>query len=267
MKKNLIIGVVALVVLLGIGGTVVALRSKKTGNANTEPTPVQKKKIVEPTNVIEVGDRPYLRIYPAADGRNVEIEVVSLKKNATTVEYELEYQAGSLLQGAFGQIELGSLPAKKTILLGSCSAGGACTYHEDVRGGSLVTRYDGGDERYALKSDWKYIDNRAKETEFSSKDAKFQISSKEMAKTRYLIIFNNSGYPEGLKGTPVSDVYTLETSTALTGKANLTMRANEEGSLSIMGYDGKDWKKFEGKVEGKMVTAEVDLMESYVVVK
>lgn len=260
-KKLIIIGLVVLVVLTG---GYFLLQKGKTAK---EETPTQKKKLSLPTNIIHVEERPYLAIKPLADGRNLEISAYSLVKEATSVEYELEYQAGTLLQGAFGELNLTTLPATTKILLGSCSAGGACTYHEDVKGGSLLTRFIGGDEPYALKSDWKYIDNKAKETAFSSKDAKFQIESKTLANQRYLIIFNTPGYPEKVPGTVVSEVYSLETSNNLTGQAELTIRANEEGDLKIAGWDGSKWSTIEGTVDGKMITATVDLAPLYVVIK
>ncbi|MBT7183811.1 MAG: hypothetical protein HN912_03075, partial [Candidatus Pacebacteria bacterium] len=179
---------------------------------------------------------------------------------------ELEYQAGSLLQGAFGQLSIDSLPATKKILLGSCSAGGACTYHDDVQGGTLLTRFN-SKESYALKSRWKYIINSKGEMAFSSQDAKFQIESKSLAKQSYLVIFNTAGYPEGLESEPVSDLYSLTSSSKLSGSGELTIRAEEEGELMIMGYDGSEWQEFKTTTEGKMATATVDLMELYVVVK
>ncbi|MBD3279743.1 MAG: hypothetical protein GF390_03460 [Candidatus Pacebacteria bacterium] len=252
-----------LIVIIGGGLAVWKFKNKPSTDSQEEP---QKKRIAEPTNVIPVSERPYIQIAPLADGRNLVLLIKHLNKPATSVDYELEYQAGSLLQGAFGNIDLSTMPAQTQILLGSCSAGGACTYHEDVQGGTLVTRFQGS-ENYALKSNWRYFDNRAGNTEFSSKDAKFQLISKDLANQRYLIIFNTAGYPEGLEGTVVSDPYSLAVSSNLTGSAQLTMRANEEGELKIMGWDGEAWQEFTGEVDGKMIEAEVELMELYVVVK
>ena len=260
-NKKVIIGL--LVVLLLAGGFF-WLRSR---NASTGPEANQKQKLTLPNNVIPVAERPYLVISPLADGRNVEITVQTIKKAANSMEYELEYQAGTLLQGAFGELDIASLPATAKILLGSCSAGGACTYHEDVKGGSLLTRYTGGDEPYALKSDWKYIDNAGRETAHSSKDAKFQLEGKTLAQQRFLVIFNTPGYPEGVPGEVVSEIYSLASSGNLSGEVELTMRANEEGELKIAAWDGSEWTIYDGEVDGKMITATVDLAEVYVAVR
>ncbi|MBU0576747.1 hypothetical protein KJ707_03045 [Patescibacteria group bacterium] len=261
MKK--LIPLMLAILIIG-GGIFIVFKSKS--KSNTIPEITQKKRIEEPTNVIAVSERPYIQITPNADGHNLSLIVNEIKKDATSVQYELEYQAGSLLQGAFGKIELNSLPAVEKILLGSCSAGGACSFHEDVQGGSLLTRFD-GPEPYALKSRWKYIDNAGSETTFSSQDAKFQIDSKDLKKQRYLVIFNTAGYPDGLKREPVSEIYSLTGSSKLSGTANLTIRAQEEGEFIIMGFDGQQWHEFDTTTSAKMASAEVKLMELYVLVK
>lgn len=261
MQKKLIVPVV--VALLLVGG-VSAYFISRGGSEDVVDTGKQKKKVEEPVNVIPVVERPYVQIAPVADGRNVELIVKTVKKPATSSEFELEYQSGTLLQGAFGLIQLTQVPAKETILLGSCSAGGKCSYHEDVKGGSLKLTFDSA-ERYAVKSDWRYFENKAKETAFSSKDAKFQIESASFATQPYVVVYNSPGYPEGVEGV-VSESYSLAVSKALTGTATLTIRAEQEGNLKIMGWDGTEWVEFESTVEGKMVSAEVELMELYVVV-
>ena len=261
IKKKKIIGIVMLLIL--IGGFFVW--RNRGGEENAEIA--RKRKLSLPTNVIGVADRPHVEIRPLADGINLDIYVGELKLAADEVEYELEYQAGTLLQGAFGTIDASELPTSTRVLLGSCSAGGACTYHEDVKGGSLLTRYIGGDEDYALKSDWKYIDNTDRDTAFSSKDAKFQIDGTTLAKQRYLVIFNSPGYPEGIPGEVVSDIYSLTTPSTLTGEAELIIRASEEGELKIATWDGSEWATYEGELDGKMITATVDLAELYVVVR
>lgn len=265
-KKLLIITAVVIGALLLLTAGIIWFVKFGNGSAATAPTPAPaKKRVVEPTNIIEVSQRPVVYLVPAADGRNLTLQIDSIKKSATSAEYELEYQAGELLQGVNGAIDLASLPAKTTQLMGSCSAGGKCSYHENVKGGSLLLRFL-GEENYALKQDWKYIDNKAKETAFSSKDAKFQLESPDLKTVRYLIIYSSPGYPENPPGTVVSDIYTLQTSSPLTGKGKLTLRAAEEGNLTIAGFDGAQWVEFAGTVDGKMVTAEVELLPLYVVV-
>jgi len=180
MKKTFLIGglvVLGLTILSG-GGWWLTHRPQ---TSTQTPTTEKKKKVSVPVNVIDQALRPFVSVLPTADGKNILISVQSLKKTATEAEYELEYQAGSLLQGAFGTIKLANLPSETKVLLGSCSAGGACTYHTEVQGGTLLMRF-AGPEDYALKTDWKYIENKTQETAFSSKDGKFQVSGTQLAK-------------------------------------------------------------------------------------
>jgi len=261
-KKIIMIGILLLLLVGGIAFFVM----RGTGSEETTQEKA-KKRIAQPVNVIPVAERPYMIIMPFADGRNVSIVVDSLKKDATEGEYELEYQAGTLLQGAFGALNVVSLPSSTKILLGSCSAGGACTYHEDVQGGSLLARFE-GKEPYAVKSDWKYIDNIKKSNQVSSKDAKFQLDADGLKTNRYIIIYNSPGYPDGVEGEVVSSPYTLAVSASRVGKGTLTMRAESEGeNLQIAGWSGSEWQYFDSKVDGKMVTAEVELnMDLFLVV-
>lgn len=266
-KKKLII-IVSLLLVLLIAAVITIIKFIAKPAPVTEETS-NKKRITEPVNIIAIAERPYIQIAPEPDGRHMMMIVKSIKKPATSVDYELEYQAGTLLQVALNNLKLEQIPAETQIMFGTCSAGGACSYHTDIKGGSLLTRFQ-GDENYALKSNWKYIDNQNKEAEISSKDGKFQINSTELAQQRYIVIFNSPGYPGEIEQTIVSDPYSLATSSSLTGKAQLSIRANEAGDLVIIGYNGEKWIEFESTVDSeddKMVKAEVDLMELYLVVK
>lgn len=261
-KKILIPAIVVIVVLLIVGVVVIAKFSKSDTVAESTST---KKVAPEQVNTIPVAERPFITIHPESDGRNLALTVISLKKTAAETEYELEYQAGSLLQGAFGKLALNDLPSSVKILLGSCSAGGACTYHTDIIGGTLLTRY-AADTKYALKSEWRYFDNTTKSPDVASKDAKFQLSSPELAKQRYSIVFNTPGYPDGLDGMVASEIFSLETTSPIKGTADLTIRANQEGATHVAVWDGTEWSYVQGTVDGKTLTAEVPLAMLYMAV-
>jgi len=266
MKQNKNLMIIVGVVLLVIIGGVFMLNKNKKSETPDEDRALRKRKITEPVNIIDISERPYILVKPNSDGRNLTIEVDAVKKPATDVEYELEYKSGSLQQGVFGEFSLASLPASTKQLMGSCSAGGACTYHEDVTGGTLTTRFI-GKENYALKTEWRYIENKTGSNQVGSTDAKFQMISKDLKGVTIAIVGDASGLPEKVNGEVVSAPYYLATIPSVTGTADLTMRANEEGNLKIMGWDGTKWHEFEGTVDGKAITATVDLMQAYVVVK
>ena len=260
-------GPVIAIALIVIGG--IFFWVNKNSSNTDEPTAaaqLKKRNISEPVNIIPLAERPYTSIRPDVDGRHLYLTIHGIKKAATEMEYELEYASGSLQQGVFGSIDISKLPATTKQLMGTCSAGGACSYHTEVTGGSLVTRF-AGEQNYALKTQWRYLENKQKETKFGSTDAKFQIESPELAKAALLIIADASGYPEGLEGTAISAPYSLQTAPAVSGKATLTIRTTEEAEKAIiMGYNGSEWKAFPATITDKAATAEVDLLELYVVV-
>lgn len=261
-KKPILVGIVIALAVLLVGG---AWWINRPSNDEPEETTKNKTRISLPENVIPVSERPVMRLTPLSSGHHIEFAVDYVKKPAEEVDYTLEYQTGTLVQAEQDLLTLNTLPITKEIFLGSCSAGGACTYHEDIKGGSLLTTFL-GDDPYALKSDWKYIDNLEKETDFSSRDGMFQISSQNLSVIRFLIIFNNAGYPDNVPGRVVSNPYSLSASSTLTGTAELNIRAQEEGQLTIAGWDGEAWQTFETTSDGKMASAEVALMPLYVVI-
>ncbi|MEA2056249.1 MAG: hypothetical protein U9O78_00825 [Patescibacteria group bacterium] len=267
MKKKLPL-IILVVVIVGLGGFFVLRGKKANSQDQTQKEQKEKKRITEPINIIPVEERPYMQIKPLADGHHIVIALNDLKKPADQYEYELEYQSGSLLQGAFDQVDLEELPTEHKLMLGSCSAGGACTYHEDIKGGSLLTRFSQGENKYVLKSDWRYLENKDDETQISSRDGKFQLESEDLANESYLIVFNSPGYPESLENQALSEFYTLSSAGSLSGKGELTIRASEESKQAIiLGYDGEEWIEFEAQVDGKKVTADVELLAGYLVVK
>ncbi len=270
-KKILVFGGVVCVVAIVIA---VAILMKKGNSPETETTQEpEKRRLSEPVNVIPVMERAYVSILPIVDGRHLDISINHLNKEAEKVEYELEYQSGTMLQGAMGEISLESLPVKEQIFLGSCSAGGACTYHTDISGGNLLLTFI-GPENYALKTNWRYIDNSTRSTEVASWDAKFQMDSALLASIRYMIVFNSPGIPEGYEElseeefTIISDIYSFTTSSAVQGKGAVSIRLAEDvSSAKIVGFNGSKWVKFDTTVEDKVAKAEVELMELYTVIR
>ena len=79
-KTMMMLGGAVLAIALVVGG-VFAIKNFLSPQDDTSGTS-KKKKVSLPTNIIEVSDRPYLVIKPLADGRNLEISIMDLKKNA-----------------------------------------------------------------------------------------------------------------------------------------------------------------------------------------
>lgn len=261
-KKLIIGGVIAAIVV--VGGIFGYSMSKNDKPVDTKS---QKKRISLPDNVIDVSQRPFVTLTPV-DTYNITMTVEETKDKPTDVDYHFEYQSGTLLQALDNTLALTSIPASTKLFLGSCSAGGACTYHKDVKGGTLRLVFQGGDQPYAVKSNWRFIDNTtAKEKSMASQDAKFQVTGDGLAKTGLVIIYNAPGFPGKPMGAVNSEVYVLSSATEIAGDLTVSIRANEEGALKLLGWDGKSWVELKGTVDGKTVTTKTKAMKAFVVVK
>jgi len=268
-KKVLIIA--AVVILLLVGAVTAAIFLLKPGKKSDDTT-AKKPPINEPVNVIDLTDRPYVTLTPRADGKELTLSLFTLPLKASEMEYEMEYQAGTLLQAAFGSIDLTSqsVPLDKKVLLGSCSAGGACTYHQDVQGGNLTLKFR-ADQNYALKDEWRFIETKEAEGEYSSRDSKFQLKAADaLDKTGYMVIMQTSGLPAKAPGDIIAGPYGIYPAGGIPDKstADLSMHLSEDvTAATIYGYNGTDWVKFDTTVADKTATASVDLMPVFIVTK
>lgn len=251
-RTRLIIGAIAALVLLGGGFLAWRMSAGSGQSAVATPVPTLPP---EPVNIIPVEQRPYARMLPSGDGRTVTLSVEKLNLEANEGEYEIEYQTGTVLQGAGGRLEVDNLPHTEDILLGSCSAGGKCSYHENVTGGQITLRLD-DPNRYAVKSDWRFWENKERENTVSSSDGKLVLTGAGLARVRYGILFHSPGYPDVPPTKALSHTYTMAFAPSVTGTLTASVRLNEdvaEASLAV--WDGTAWKVIEGTVADKTVTA------------
>jgi len=263
MKKLALIGLVGLILILG-GVLAYSNLKAKPPAEDEESSPL---KPVEKVNLIPVEERPYVSIVPNQNGRNLVITLHDLKKPAEEAEVEVEYQTGELLQGAMLPIDLAKLPESVDMLLGSCSAGGKCSYHEDVSGGSLLLRFMGS-EKYVLKNDWAFIDNTEQETQFASRDSKFRVEGKGLARAKYAVILQSPGLPENVERRLLSAPYAIQYDGSVTGDVTVSIRMSEDvTTATILGWDGESWLELKTTVADKVATAVAPLVEAYVVVE
>lgn len=240
------------------------------------PLPSSTSKTNEPFNTIDIKDRPYVTLAPTVGGkhplgREVTFNLSANALKSQSVEYELEYQAGSLLQAAFGQIDLTKdrPPLSQNLLLGSCSAGGKCAYHENVTGGTLTLRFKGGSQNFTLKGEWNLQKNADRAGQFSSRDAKFQIDFSKIGLpiSAIVIVAQTFGLPRELDGQILAGPYGIFTNDQkFSGSAKLTLHLNETTtSANLLGWDGKSWKKYPSDIKDKTLTSTVDRLTTFVV--
>ncbi|PIS09161.1 hypothetical protein COT75_02780 [Candidatus Beckwithbacteria bacterium CG10_big_fil_rev_8_21_14_0_10_34_10] len=245
MKKIIII--ILSVILLGTAGFF-GYKTIKNKKKTEETKQVVTKKRQE-VNLLELTKRPYITLIPRTDGRELFLNIENLKLKEELVEYELEYQAGTMIQGAFGRIDFleEKPPVRKGLLLGSCSKG-KCRYDEDVTGGSL-TLYFEGSEDYSLKGEFTIGTMLEKKGIFSSRDAKvtLEIEKGDLSESTFLVVSSTMGLPKEVKGEVVSGPIGFFTAskTNLT-KSKLTFKTDKDlENPMILGWDGTEWQEYE----------------------
>ncbi|MBT7915257.1 hypothetical protein HN588_15270 [Candidatus Bathyarchaeota archaeon] len=164
---------------------------------SSDTTPITTPVVSLPINTIPVTERPFLTLTPDSTGRTLTLALDNTEVKEV-IEYELVYQAGTKQEGVFGRLNLASekLPIEKDLLLGSRSAGGKTTYHEDVTSGSLTLSY--GETK--LKESFNFLRFDPSDPVMSSPDARFSIefTAKAMAADKVVVTMKTFGYPADL---------------------------------------------------------------------
>src|SRR3990167_1110847 len=265
MNQKLKIIIPLILVLAAFGIFFFTRKPKDTGQ---DQIPQRK---IEEINKLPVKDRPFVTLTPRADGREVTLTVDKVK-NATTIEYELEYQAESLIQGVFGTIDLTkeSQPVAKDLLFGSCSKG-KCRYDEGVSGGSLTMRFEGAGEAYVLKSDFNLQLAGDREGEFTSKDAKatLNVGRSGLPLTTYVIVAGTMGLPAEVEGEVVAGPYAFLAPTAQKlSAAELGIKSKEDlTGARIMFWNGSSWVELDATIGEGTISAPATALGTFIVVK
>lgn len=235
---------------------------KKNNNEQPAPSPVVQEKV----NTIDLALRPYVTLKPTNKGRSLILTLQKLNTPAQKGEFEVEYQSGTLLQGFGGRLNLEKLPDVQEFLLGSCSAGGKCSYSEDVTGGVLTLRFTDA-EKFTLKNEWSFLENTEKATTITSRDAKFVLSGQGLANVSHWVVLQSPGYPAPVE-KPLSAVYAPAGLSAPRGGLKVSIRLNEDVSTAmIWGWDGKAYRPLKTTVTDKTASAvSPTLYESYIAV-
>lgn len=256
--------IIPIAIVLSLVGFFLSHKLKKPKEEETIET-----RKVEQINKLPVKQRPYITLTPRADGKEVTLTIDNLT-NASQAEYELEYQAGSMIQGVFGSIDFQKeeLPVSKNLLFGSCSKG-KCRYDENVTGGSLTLRFEGGDEPYVLKTDFNLQLMSQHEGVFASKDikAKLDVGKSGLPASTYVIIANTLGLPVDLDGEIIAGPYAFLAAQTQKFNGTLTIQSKEDlTSAKLFYYNGSDWTEITLEIDNNKITAPVTNLGTYIVV-
>ncbi|MFH0943076.1 MAG: hypothetical protein V1810_02765 [Candidatus Beckwithbacteria bacterium] len=226
---------------------------------------------VETINQLAVADRPFVTLTPRSDGKEVVLGIDAVK-NAATVEYELEYQAESLIQGVFGTIDFAKepTPVAKNLLFGSCSKG-KCKYDEGVSGGSLTLRFEGGDQPYVLKSDFNLQNMFDRQGIFTSKDIKatLDVGKTGLASGTYVIIASTMGLPQAVTSQIIAGPYAfLAASSPVLSNATISIKSKEDlTEAKLLFWTGKVWQELTATIADGKISAPAAAFGTFIVVK
>ncbi|MFC1711456.1 hypothetical protein ACFLZ1_02615 [Patescibacteria group bacterium] len=236
-----------------------------------------KKAKVENVNKLPLEQRPYVLIEPKSKirpndlGYWITISIYNAD-DYQGVDYEVEYQAGTLIQGFRHSLDFSKeeKPYAKESFFGSESKG-KYYYHENMIGGSIllqffkdVTTYD------ALKTQFNIQNMEEKEGMFTSNDAKasLEVDEKDMSKSYWVLIASTLGLPEPLEGKVLSEPYGFYAHKALSFEnTTLTIKSKEDlTNAKIMGWNGEEWVEYETEVNEDSASTKIDSLGTYVLV-
>lgn len=265
MKKKpmMIMGIIALVVIGLVGFMWMRSRGTKPVEQVQQP-----KKVQVPVNLIAIEERPYVELIPLAERNKLQLVIHERKKAAETVEVVLEYDRNKgVMDAVLKEFPLTNPVQKEEIFLGSKSAGGHTTYHDDVIGGTYTLNFE--DEDYALKESWRYSDSETAYSEFSTSDGFFQVKLDKPYQTGKIVVMKSPGYPGDLEGELIAGPYLFRGVGALPeATAEVTIRTSEESATAkLMGWDGEEWQEIEATIAGRSITAQTTAYQIFVVLK
>jgi len=251
----LVISVVSVGLLAG-GGHLVwrifFLRPAPPPSTVTSPSSLKK------VNELELAKRPFVALLPHPDPSQcsgVDLVIENLKNGETLAEYEMEYNAGPLIQGVFGRREFTKQGAiHQPLLFGSCSKS-KCKCDQDISGGNLTLNFM-AKEDYALKSDFT-LQTVGEAEKLGSTDARLSVApGTALPKGTEVIIMKTMGLPAELTGEVVAGPYGIFVPQGVTarGEMPLVLQGKEEGKL--MFWNGKTWQELKAEVsDGKISSA------------
>lgn len=253
MKKNLwylIFAVIALLILAG--GFWLYRQFNKPVEKKSTHKPVSVKKV----NDLELAKRPYVALLPHANpGRcnGVDLIIEDLKNEESLAEYELEYNAGSLIQGVFGRRDFSQIANEHQPLeFGSCSKG-KCKCDSDISGGSLTLTFTTPVDEYVLKSDFSLYQVNAQDKLLST-DGRFQVDFKSsLPKGTTVIVMKMMGLPKNLPGELLVGPYGLFTPKGMVAKGKLSALLQTSESSKLVFWDGLDWLELPASQDDKKV--------------
>ncbi len=274
MKK--ILPVLVLVLFLGVA----AFAGFKFLNKKDVETPGPSTKApkLEMVNQLALEERPFVMIKPESETRPqdlgswITVEVDNIK-DYEKVKYDVEYQAGNLIQGFSHQIDFSKEepPFSKEGFFGSESKG-KYKYDEGVASGNILLRFYKNEQDYeALKTFFNLQNAGEKEGVFTSNDVKATLETQDLDDSWFVVIASTLGLPQMPEEEVISEPYGFYAhKPVILDEAVLTIKSSDDlTGAKIMGWDEQEqeWMEYKTEVEEGQAQAQVDRLTTFVLVK
>lgn len=202
-------------------------------------------------NKLEYSRRPLFLLTEHSTGKllTLYLDQTDQLESATV---DLEYLSGDLLKGARSNItSFNSGGFSQAFLLGSCSAGGKCSFDKDLVSGSSKLRLSLKKEKtqHILKGGFVFVDSK----EVTTTDGRFTYTS--ASTTGYQLLVDTLGLPAGLDSDPY--LYPLAiTSTSSKISGDMIVRA--KNITSVMIYDGEEYQSVDFESQNDQIAFTLD---------
>lgn len=202
-------------------------------------------------NELEHSRRPFFLLIQHSTGKLLTLYLGKVDQ-VESATIDLEYLSGDLLKGARSTLSsFDSEPFSQAFLLGSCSAGGKCSFDQDLISGSSKVKLSLKKEKtqHILKGGFMFVNS----DETTTADGRFTYTSTSI--TGHQLLINTLGSPNGLNSDPY--LYPLAiTSTSSEISGHMAVRAKE--ITSVMVYDGKEYQSIDFESQNDQITFTLD---------
>lgn len=225
-----------------------ALIFSACGKKDTTSTVDESKLLI---NKLEYSQRPFFLLTQHSTGKLITL-YLDQADQIESATVDLEYLSGDLLKGARSTVSSpGSDPFSQAFLLGSCSAGGKCSFDKDLVSGSSKIRIALKKEKtqHILKGSFIFVGS----DEVNTVDGRFTYTPSST--TNHELLLDTLGLPAGLDSDPY--LYPLAiTSTSPKISGEMTVRA--KNITSVMIYDGEEYQPIDFKSKDDQITFTLD---------
>ena len=247
MKKLAPVIIFALVLLSII--TVLVLKKKSNDPISIDEQEAAGARLV--INQLDQDKRPFNILSQHSTGKLLAfyLENTSYINGATV---DLEYLSGDLLKGARSTLEAPiSDPYTKAFLLGSCSAGGKCSFDKELISGSLKLKLKVQDESdiHVLKGDYSFVDGETTTTDG-------RVTYTPTGKPSGEILLNTLGLPKKLESNMELYPIAITTTSSTTVKGKLEIR--KKGITKAMIYSRQGYQELDAVITEDTVTIDLN---------